>query len=128
MTDRSTPDVHVTPLISMRGINKAFADVKANDQIDLDIYASEVLALLGENGAGKSTLVKILYGFYQADSGTIEHHGSPIDIQSPHDAREQHIGMVFQNFNLIPAFTVTENIALFFPDLDAVVDLKHITQ
>ncbi|MCK5318186.1 MAG: ATP-binding cassette domain-containing protein, partial [Anaerolineales bacterium] len=128
MTDRLTTDAHVTPLISMRGINKSFADVKANDEVDLDIYASEVLALLGENGAGKSTLVKILYGFYQADSGTIEHHGSPIDIQSPHDAREQHIGMVFQSFNLIPAFTVAENIALFFPDLNAVVDLKNITQ
>lgn len=128
MTDWPTTDTHVTPLISMRGINKTFADVKANDQIDLDIYASEVLALLGENGAGKSTLVKILYGFYQADSGTIEQHGSPINIQSPHDAREQNIGMVFQNFNLIPAFTVAENIALFFPDLDPIVDLKHISQ
>jgi simple sugar transport system ATP-binding protein len=127
MADRSTTDAHVTPLISMRGINKSFADVKANDQIDIDIYASEVLALLGENGAGKSTLVKILYGFYQADSGMILHRGEPVTILSPHDAREQHIGMVFQNFNLIPAFTVAENIALFFPDLDAVVNLKQIT-
>ena len=127
MTDRST-DSNGIPLVSMRGINKSFADVKANDQIDLDIYTSEVLALLGENGAGKSTLVKILYGFYQADSGTIEKQGSPITIQSPHDAREQHIGMVFQNFNLIPAFTVSENIALFFPDLDAIVDLKLISR
>ncbi|MEE9512623.1 MAG: ATP-binding cassette domain-containing protein, partial [Anaerolineales bacterium] len=123
MTDRSTKEVNATPLISMRGINKSFGDVTANHQINLDIYASEVLALLGENGAGKSTLVKILYGFYQADSGTIERHGEPVIIQSPHDARQQHIGMVFQNFNLIPAFTVAENIALFFPDLDVVVDL-----
>jgi simple sugar transport system ATP-binding protein len=111
----------------MRGIDKSFGDVKANDQIDLDVFASEVLALLGENGAGKSTLVKILYGFYQADGGTIEHLGAPVSVQSPHDARQLNIGMVFQNFNLIPAFTVAENIALFFPDLDALVDLKHIS-
>jgi simple sugar transport system ATP-binding protein len=111
----------------MRGIDKSFGDVKANDQIDLDVFASEVLALLGENGAGKSTLVKILYGFYQADGGTIEHLGAPVSIQSPHDARQLNIGMVFQNFNLIPAFTVAENIALFFPDLNALVDLKHIS-
>ena len=128
MTDRSMTDTHGPPLISMRGINKSFADVKANDQIDLDIFGSEVLALLGENGAGKSTLVKILYGFYQADSGSIEKEGSPIKIQSPYDAREQNIGMVFQHFNLIPAFTVAENIALFFPDLDPIVDLKDISQ
>ncbi len=128
MTDRSTKEVNATPLISMRGINKSFGDVTANHQINLDIYASEVLALLGENGAGKSTLVKILYGFYQADSGTIERHGAPVSIQSPHDARQQHLGMVFQNFNLIPAFTVAENIALFFPDLDVVVDLKRISR
>jgi simple sugar transport system ATP-binding protein len=111
----------------MRGIDKSFGDVKANDQIDLDVFASEVLALLGENGAGKSTLVKILYGFYQADGGTIEHLGAPVSVQSPHDARQLNIGMVFQNFNLIPAFTVAENIALFFPDLNALVDLKHIS-
>jgi simple sugar transport system ATP-binding protein len=127
MPDRSTIAAHSKPLISMRGVNKSFGDVKANDQVDLDIFASEVLALLGENGAGKSTLVKILYGFYQADSGTIEYNGKVVRIQSPHDARELQIGMVFQSFTLIPAFTVAENIALFLPDLDPLIDIKRIS-
>jgi ABC-type uncharacterized transport system ATPase subunit len=127
MTDRSTSAAHSSPLISMRDVNKSFGDVKANDHVDLDIYASEVLALLGENGAGKSTLVKILYGFYQADSGTIEYNGKLVRIQSPHDARTLRIGMVFQSFTLIPAFTVAENIALFLPDLGPLIDIKRIS-
>lgn len=127
MTDHPTKEAQTPLLISLRGISKTFGDVKANDQIDLDVHASKVLALLGENGAGKSTLVKILYGFYQADSGTIEHRGSTVTIQSPQDARALQIGMVFQSFSLIPAFTVAENMALFFRDLGRVMDLKRIS-
>jgi simple sugar transport system ATP-binding protein len=127
MTDQPTSEAQPPPLISLRGISKSFGDVKANDLIDLDVFASKVLALLGENGAGKSTLVKILYGFYQADSGTIEHRGKPVNIQSPQDARALQIGMVFQSFSLIPAFTVAENMALFFRDLGRVMDLKKIS-
>ena len=115
-------------LLSLRGIDKSFGEVHANQTIDLDIHASQVVALLGENGAGKSTLVKIIYGFYQADAGTIEFRGEPVSIKSPRDARELQIGMVFQIFNLIPAFTVAENIALFFPELKEVFDLKRIAQ
>jgi ABC-type uncharacterized transport system ATPase subunit len=114
------------PFLALRGITKSFPGVLANDHIDLDIYASEIHALLGENGAGKSTLMKILYGFYHADSGRILLDGEPISIQSPHDARGVRIGMVFQDFNLIQAFSVAENIALFLPDLMAVLNLKEI--
>ncbi len=114
------------PLIAMRGITKAFPGVVANDAVDLEIFRSEIHALLGENGAGKSTLMKILYGFYRADAGQILLDGEPISIRSPHDARNVNIGMVFQDFTLIPAFNVAENIALFLPDLRVVLDLKEI--
>jgi ABC-type uncharacterized transport system ATPase subunit len=114
------------PLLVLRGITKSFPGVVANDHVDLDIYSGEVHALLGENGAGKSTLMKILYGFYRADSGQILLNGEPISIRSPHDARGVRIGMVFQDFTLIPAFSVVENIALFVPDLKAVPNIKDI--
>jgi simple sugar transport system ATP-binding protein len=113
-------------LIRLRGICKTFAGVVANDHIDLDIYPAEIHALLGENGAGKSTLVKILYGFYGADSGGIELSGRPLVIRSPHDARAANIGLVFQDLALIPAFSVAENIALFLPDLDPVIDMQQV--
>ncbi len=114
------------PLIALRGITKAFPNVLANDHVNLDIYGGEIHGLLGENGAGKSTLMKILYGFYRADSGQILLNGEPVSIRSPHDARDLRIGMLFQEFTLIPAFSVTENIALFLPDLKAVLDIKGI--
>lgn len=109
-------------LLTLRGITKAFPAVVANDHVDLDIYGGEVHALLGENGAGKSTLMKILYGFYRADAGEILMSDRPIQIRSPHDAREYRIGMVFQDFIQIPAMTVAENIALFLPNLPFILD------
>lgn len=115
-----------TPLISMRGITKVFPGVVANDGIHFDVYPAEIHALLGENGAGKSTLMKILYGFYRADAGQILINGQPASIRSPQDARKANIGMVFQEFTLIPALSVAENIALFLPDLPAVLNPREI--
>ena len=106
-----------SPFILLQAITKKFPGVLANDQVNLEILRGEVHALLGENGAGKSTLMKILYGFYRADSGEIFQNGRPIQIRSPHDARKFRIGMVFQDFIQIPALTVAENIALFLPNL-----------
>ena len=99
----------------MRGICKSFPGVLANDNIDLDVFGGEVHAVLGENGAGKTTLMKILYGVYQPDSGVIAFKGRETRIQSPNAGRRLGIGMVFQNFSLIPALTVVENVALFLP-------------
>jgi len=114
------------PMISLRGISKAFPGVVANDGIDLDIHQSEIHAILGENGAGKSTLMKILYGFYRADSGRIFLDGRPFIVHSPNDALAAHVGMVFQDFTLIPAFSVAENIGLFLRDLSPVISLKDV--
>jgi general nucleoside transport system ATP-binding protein len=115
-----------TPLVSMRGITKHFPNVIANDSVDLDLFAGEVHVLLGENGAGKSTLMKILYGFYGADSGTISINGVEARVRSPLDARNYGIGMVFQSFTLIPAMTVAENIALYIPELPEFLNIRAL--
>jgi len=117
-----------SPLIVLSGIIKSFAGATANDCVDLEIQGGEVHALLGENGAGKSTLMKILYGFYRADSGEIRLNGKKVQIRSPHDARRFRIGMVFQDFILIPALTVAENIALFLPTLPAILDKRQMAK
>lgn len=116
------------PLLTLRGITKSFPGVLANDHIDLDVYAGEIHALLGENGAGKSTLMKILFGFYKADAGEIHINSQRVAIHTPRDAHAHQIGMVFQDLNLIPAFSVAENIALFLPDLKQIIDPKWIDQ
>jgi len=99
-------------LLEMRGITKAFAGVVANDNVGLEVSEGEIHALLGENGAGKTTLTNILYGLYRCDSGEIYFKGAQVHIHSPQDAIALGIGMVHQEFMLVPTFTVAENIAL----------------
>ncbi|HRY24106.1 MAG: sugar ABC transporter ATP-binding protein [Geminicoccaceae bacterium] len=94
----------------MTGIRKSFPGVLAVDGVDLEVAPGEIHALLGENGAGKSTLLKILAGAQLPDEGSIELDGRPIEILSPHDAQEQGIVTIYQEFNLVPTLTVAENV------------------
>ncbi len=117
--------------LSVRGLTKRFADVVASRDLDMDFYRGEVHAVLGENGAGKSTLVKMLYGFYQPTEGEVYLDGAAVAFDSPADARGRGIGMVFQNFTLIPALTVWENVALVNPGaviLNARAVIAHIRE
>ena len=106
----------MTALLKLTGISKSFPGCLANDQIDIEMFAGEIHALLGQNGAGKSTLVKIMYGLLQADAGSIEWQQQAIAIRSPAHARQLGIAMVFQHFSLFESMTVLENIALGLGD------------
>ena len=100
------------PVVELKHITKRFAGVLANDDVSMEVYPGEVVALLGENGAGKSTIMKILYGLYHPTSGEIYIDGERRDIKVPKDAMDLGIGMIQQHFTLVPAHTVTENIIL----------------
>jgi len=96
----------------MRGIGKTFPGVRALDDVSLDLQAGEVHALVGENGAGKSTLMKILAGALTADAGEIAIDGKTVTIDSPRTAENLGIGMIYQEFNLVPALNAVDNIVL----------------
>ena len=115
--------------LELRGISKRFPGVLANDQVDFDVKAGEVHALLGENGAGKSTLMKILYGLYHPDEGEIRINDRPITIASPTDAIGLGIGMIHQHFMLVPSLTVAENVALGLPSSRGLLtDLDRVSK
>ena len=98
--------------LQLVGITKRFSGVIANDRVSLTLAPGEIHVLLGENGAGKSTLMHILSGFLSPDAGDILVNGVPVQIASPADARGLGIGMVHQDFLLVPGFTVAENIVV----------------
>ncbi|HWQ15471.1 MAG TPA: ATP-binding cassette domain-containing protein [Roseiflexaceae bacterium] len=102
----------VTPVIEARGICKYFGAVTALENVNLRLMPGEVLGVVGDNGAGKSTLMKVLSGLYAPNKGEILVEGRPVHFQSPRDARERGIEMVYQDLALAGNMRIDENIFL----------------
>ena len=94
------------------GISKSFPGVQALQNVEIELHAGSIHALLGENGAGKSTLIKILTGVYQPDEGSVKLLGQPVRFSDTNEARRQGIAVVHQERHLIPRFSVGENLFL----------------
>ena len=101
--------------IELRNITKRFGQVVANKSISLELHKGEILSLLGENGSGKTTLMNMLSGIYYPDEGQIFVDGKEVEIRSPKNAFDLHIGMIHQHFKLVDVFTAAENIILGLP-------------
>jgi ABC-type uncharacterized transport system ATPase subunit len=99
-------------LLEMRGMVKCYGTLRANDGIDLDVHAGEIVGLLGENGSGKSTLMKVLFGMTEPDAGGIVFRGRELSGHRPREAMAAGIAMIHQHFMLIEAMTVVENVML----------------
>ena len=112
--------------LELRDISKSFGSVKANDQVNLTLRKSEILAILGENGSGKTTLMNMIYGIYYPDEGHIFVDGKEVKIRSPKDSFNLGIGMVHQHFKLVDILTAAENIVLGLPG-KAKLNMKQIT-
>src|SRR5438309_8235900 len=99
-----------SPVLQLTGISKRFGAVQALTDVDLDLLANEVHALVGENGAGKSTLVKILAGIHRPDAGHMKLNGQELVLSGPAVARHLGIAVIHQHPNLFPDLTVAENV------------------
>ena len=110
MNSPEKPDEIRTPILSIRGGSKRFGGIQALDDINLDIYGNEILALLGDNGAGKSTLIKALSGAHTLDEGEIRFEGTQVNISKPEDAHNLGIKTVYQDLALFGILDVTANL------------------
>lgn len=114
--------------LKMEHITKRFPGVLASDNISISVEKGDVLALVGENGAGKTTLMNILMGLYQQDEGRILLNDKEVNFKGPEDAFKAGLGMVHQQYMLVPNMTVTENVALAYKDAwkPAYLDLQMV--
>lgn len=112
MTDAAKRPAQGERILSLRGITKKFGAVSALTDIELDVHAGEVVALVGDNGAGKSTLVKVLAGVHQPTSGTVEFMGREVALDSPAAALSLGIATVFQDLALCENLDVVANLFL----------------
>jgi ribose transport system ATP-binding protein len=102
------------PIISVRALTKRFSSTLALSQVDFNIQAGEVHALVGENGAGKSTLINLLAGELQPDTGEIFYQGEKIRIRDPHHAQQLGISVVYQELALCPNLSAAEKPSFAF--------------
>ncbi|HEU4999692.1 MAG TPA: ATP-binding cassette domain-containing protein [Lapillicoccus sp.] len=101
-----------TPILQGKGLIKTFGRVIGLDGVDIELYAGEVLAVIGDNGAGKSTLIKCLSGAYSLDGGELQLDGRPVTFKRPQDARDAGIETVYQTLAVIPALDIASNLYL----------------
>src|SRR5437016_10309700 len=98
-----------TPLLQLRSITKSFGSVQALQDVDFEVRAGEVMALVGDNGAGKSTLIKCVAGIYTIDDGRVFSEGKPVAIHGPKDAAKLGIEIVYQDLALCDNLDVVQN-------------------
>ena len=111
-TTTSPPTEQGTPLLALRGINKSFGAVHVLQNVDLDAYAGQVIALVGDNGAGKSTLIKGVAGIYAFDSGEYLFDGQPVTVHTPKQANALGIEVVYQDLALCDNLDIVHNLFL----------------
>jgi ribose transport system ATP-binding protein len=134
MAALANPTQSTRTILSLKAINKSFGGIHALANVSFDLNEGEVHALVGENGAGKSTLIKIITGAYTPDAGVIEIGGAQYDDLNPELARRLGVGVVYQEFNLLPELSVAENIFLSAQPLGrlGLIDIRqrasHATQ
>ncbi|VTM87035.1 Ribose import ATP-binding protein RbsA [Raoultella ornithinolytica] len=102
--------VEAEVIIETRGLSRVYPGVIALDNVDYRVYRNKVNVLIGENGAGKSTMMKMLAGVETPSSGQIILEGSPVSLNSTHQAEKQGISIIFQELNLFPNMNVMDNI------------------
>jgi simple sugar transport system ATP-binding protein len=105
----STQQDQSAALLQLRGVGKSFGPVHALTNVDLDIPAGQVTALVGDNGAGKTTLIKCIAGIWEPSGGEIRWNGRPVHIRSPKDATALGIATVYQDLALVPLMSVARN-------------------